>query len=151
MGKNGQDKEGVEDVSELSEGERILYGEKKTPLTVKQVEEGEAKVEGPKGGEYLLYNEQGAKHPLVSKPGNKRYASYAENLRKVGEWNRKDEKTWKHTGTKAKIQLVTSPAGFWTLDTENFDEDLDLPRYGFSNLENAKEEAEKILEKNPEG
>lgn len=141
----------VEKVNELQEGDRILFGDRATPLEVEEAEDGEAVVKGPNGGEYLLYDEKDAKHALVAKPGNKRYSSYAENLRRVGEWSKKDQRTWRHTGTGATIRLVKNQAGFWTLETESFDENLNLPKYGFSDLENAEDEVEKIIRTNPEG
>lgn len=141
----------VENLEQLAEGDRILFDDRATPLTVEEISEDGVKIQGPNGGEYELYTEEDAKHPLIGKPGNRRYSSYAKNLRKVGEWQKTGEKTWKHTDTGAKITLEKNSAGFWNLEIENFDEEVDLPKYGFSDLENAKEEAEKIVDKNPEG
>ncbi len=153
--KNREEKSGqpgpVEDLQELKEGDRVLFIDRTTPLEVEEVSEDGVKIKGPKGGEYELYTEKDAKHPLIAKPGNRRYSGYAKNLRKVGEWIKTGEKTWEHTDTGAKIGLEKNSAGFWNLKIENFDEDVDLPKYGFSDLENAVEEAEKIVEKNPEG
>lgn len=143
--------EEIENLQELEQADRVLFGDRATPLDVEEVSEDGVKIKGPKGGEYELYTEEDAKHPLIAKPGNRRYASYAENLRKVGEWEKEKEKTWKHTDTGAKISLVKNSAGFWNLEVENLDEELDLPKYGFSDKEKAREELEKIMDKNPEG
>lgn len=151
MSENQEESGSVNKVKELCEGERVLFGDRATPLEVKGVEKGEAKLEGPQGGEYLLYDEEDAKHPLVAKPDNRRYSSYAENLRKVGEWRKKGEKTWQHTGSGAEISLTKNSAGFWTLKTRNFDEKLDLPKYGFSSLQSAEEMIDDILKKYVEG
>lgn len=141
----------VKNVSDLKESDRILFGDRATPLEVEETKEDEAVVKGPNGGEYLLYDEEDAKHPLVAKPGNKRYASYAEDLRRVGEWVKKDDKAWRHTGTDAVISLVENEAGFWTLDTQRFDKNLDIPKYGFSSYEEAEDKAQKVLKGSPEG
>ncbi len=141
----------VEDLQDLKEGDRVLFNDRATPLEVEEVSEDGVKIKGPNGGKYELYTEEDAKHPLIAKPGNRRYSSYAKNLRKVGEWQKIGEKTWKHTDTDAEITLEKNSAGFWNLEIENFEEDVDLPKYGFSDLENAMEEAEKIVAKNPEG
>ena len=143
--------EKIENPQNLEERDRVLFDERATPLDVEEVSKEGVKIAGPKGGEYELYTEEDAKHPLIAKPGNRRYASYAKNLRKVGEWQKKSEKTWEHTDTGAQISLEKNSAGFWNLEIENFDEEIDLPKYGFSDLENAREEAEKIVDKNPEG
>lgn len=143
--------EEIQELDKLEEGDRVLFDDRAVPLTVEKAEEGEILVEGPHGGEYRIYNEEDAKHFLIAKPGKERYASYCRNLRRVGEWQKPDAKTWRHTDTDAEITIVKNSAGFWTLDVKNFDEDLDLPKYGFSDLENAEDEAEKIVAKNPEG
>jgi hypothetical protein len=141
----------VESVSDLREGDRILFGDRATPLEVEEKKENDALVRGPNGGEYLLYDEEDAKHPLVAKPGNKRYSSYAEDLRRVGEWIKKDTKTWRHTGSDAVIKLAKNKTGFWTLETQRFDQNLDVPKYGFSSREKAEDEVKKVLQDNPEG
>lgn len=105
---------------------------------------------GPNGGKYLLYDEEDAKHPLVAKPESKQYSSYAENLRRVGEWTRKDEETWKHTGTGAEIRLEKNSIGYWNIKVSNFEEQ-DTPMYGFTDREKAEEEVNKIVSSNPEG
>jgi hypothetical protein len=143
--------ENIEDLADLEGGDRVLFDERAKPLTVKEVGEEGIIVQGPNGGEYRIYDEEDAKHFLIAKPGKERYASYCRNLRRVGEWEKLDAKTWRHTDTEAEVSVVKNQAGFWTLDVKNFEEELDLPKYGFSDLENAEEEAEKFVEKNPEG
>ena len=150
MSKTSENK-GLKIIEELEEGDRILFNDRKNPLTVKKIGEEDLKVEGPKGGNYVLYTGEDAKYPLMAKPGGKKYSSYVKNLRKVGKWRKGGEKTWEHTKTDAKISLRENSVGFWTLDIQNFDEEIDLPEYGFSAFENALEEAEKIIENNPEG
>ena len=153
--KNSQGKnrgpEPIEDLQQLKKGDRVLYNERATPLEVEEVLEDAVMIKGPHGGEYELYDEEEAKHMLVAKPGSRRYSSYAKNLRKVWECKKTGEKTWKHRDNNAKIALKKNSAGFWNLEIEEFHEDIDLPKYGFSDLENAREEAEKIIDKNPEG
>ena len=151
MTQNQKDEKPFEVFHELEEGEKILFNDRKTPLTVKEIQEDEIQVAGPKGGQYILYTEEDAKHPLTAKPGNKKYSSYAKNLRKVGKWQKTNEKTWQHTKTNAEIKVKKNQVGFYTLETENFDQQIDLPKYGFSDLENALQEAQKIIKDNPEG
>lgn len=151
MPKDKEDQKQFELFHGLEEGEKILFNDRKTPLKVKEIREDEVQVAGPKGGQYILYTEEDAKHPLTAKPGNKKYSSYAKNLRKVGKWQKTGEKIWQHTKTQAKIKVKKNQVGFYTLETENFDQQIDLPKYGFSDLENATEEAQKIIKINPEG
>lgn len=138
----------VEDVKDLKPGDRILFGDRKTPLEVQKVEDDEAVVQGPKDGEYLLYDEDNADHPLVAKPGSKKYSSYAQNLRKVGEWIRKDDK-WIHTGSGAQIKLEKNQIGYWNIQVKDFQKP-DAPKYGFTNREKAREQVEKLVNSNPE-
>ena len=140
----------VNAIEDLSEGEKILYEGKSRPLEVKKIEENAVIVEGPLGGQYQLFEEDDAKHLLVSKPENKDYASYAKNVRRIGEWTEKDDK-YVHSDTEASVELYRNDAGFWSVKVEGMDADFDEPKYGFSNKENAEEEASKIVENNPEG
>lgn len=151
MPKNKENQKSFKILQELEEGEKILFNDRKTPLTVKKIRENQIEVAGPQGGEYILYTEEDAKHPLTAKPGNKKYSSYAKNLRKVGKWQKTHDKTWQHTKTGAEIKVKKNQAGFYTLETQKFDQQIDLPKYGFSDLENALEEANKIVNENPEG
>lgn len=134
--------------SELEEGQKILFNERKTPLTVEKVEEDRVLVAGPSGGEYEIYQEEDAL--LVCKPGNRRYSSYCKDLRDVGEWNREGD-TWKHSKTGAKVTLEKKENGFWTINSEKFGPEIDTPMYGYSNKEFAEEDAEKFVKNNPEG
>ena len=143
--------EEIKNLQDLEENDKILFEGRKQPLTVEKISEDGAIIRGPNGGEYKIYSEEDAKHFLIAKPGNEKYFSYCKNLRRIGEWEKLDQKTWQHTDTDAKITIIKNQAGFWTLEVENFDENLDLPKYGFSDLENAEKEAEKLVENNPEG
>jgi len=151
MPKDKEDQKSSKILQSLEEGEKILFNDRKTPLTVKNVQENEIEVAGPQGGKYILYREEDAKHPLTAKPGNKKYSSYAKNLRKVGKWQKTGEKTWQHTKTKAEMTVKKNQVGFYTIETRNLDQEIDLPKYGFSDLENALEETHKIIKDNPEG
>jgi len=150
MSKTSENK-GLKIFDELEKRDRILFNDRKTPLTVKEVRGEDLEVKGPQGGKYILYTEEDAKYPLMAKPGSKKYSSYVKNLRKVGKWQKENEKAWKHTKTNAKISLEQNSVGFWTLNIQKLDEQIDLPKYGFSDLENAVQEAEKIVNGNPEG
>lgn len=132
----------------FEEGDKILFNDRKTPLTVEEVKEEEMKVAGPSGGEYEIYYDGDTR--LVAKPGNRKYSSYCKDLRKVGEWNRKNDE-WIHSKTEASIELEKKDNGFWTLKSEKFEDELDNPMYGFSNKEAAIEEVEKFIGKRPEG
>ena len=142
--------EKINSIQNLEQGDKILYEGKSKPLKVKEVKEDKVIIAGPLGGKYQLFEEEDAKHLLVSKPGNKDYASYAKNVRKIGEWIKKEEK-YIHTDTEASVKLYKNKVGFWNVKVENIDADFDEPKYGFSNKEKAEEEASKIVEKNPEG
>ena len=128
--------------------DKILFNDRKTPLTVEQVKEEEMEVSGPSGGEYEIYYDGDTR--LVAKPGNRKYSSYCKDLRKVGEWIREDD-SWIHSKSEASIKLEKKDNGFWTLKSEKFEDELDNPMYGFSNREAALEEVEKFIENCPEG
>ncbi|MFB6147808.1 MAG: hypothetical protein ABEJ66_02895 [Candidatus Nanohaloarchaea archaeon] len=135
-------------LEELEEGDRILFNDRKHPLTVEAVDENRVHIEGPQGGEYILYRaEDDPETVLVSRKGNRRYASKVEDLRETGEWERKSEDRWEHS-SGTSIELVRNDSGFWTLETEL---EVELPKYGYSSREFAVEEAEKLVEDNPEG
>jgi hypothetical protein len=141
----------VESIQELEEGEKLLFKGRKTPLKVSKLEEDRALIEGPQGGEYQIFCAEESEKLLISKPGKRRYASYVENLRKVGKWDEKEENSWEHTSTGARIWLEQKDTGFWTIRSENFEKNLELPKYGFSDLESAEEELQKLFRENPEG
>ena len=128
--------------------DKILFNDRKTPLTVEQVKEEEMEVSGPSGGEYEIYYDGDTR--LVAKPGNRKYSSYCKDLRKVGEWIRTEDE-WIHSKSEASIKLEKKDNGFWTLKSEKFEDELDNPMYGFSNREAALEEVEKFIESCPEG
>ena len=132
----------------FEKGDKILFSDRKTPLTVEEVEDEEMKVSGPSGGEYEIYFDGDTR--LVAKPGNRKYSSYCKDLRKVGKWNRKGDE-WVHSKSEASISLVKKDNGFWELKSDEFGDELDNPMYGFSNKEAAEEEVEKFVGKNPEG
>ncbi|MFB6099692.1 MAG: hypothetical protein ABEK16_00315 [Candidatus Nanohalobium sp.] len=133
-------------LEELSEGDRVLFNDRATPLEVEKVDEDAVIVAGPKGGEYELYEDDGTL--LVCKKGSRRYSSYCEDLRKVGEWKR-DGDEWKHSKTGVRVWLEEDDNGFWTVESDTFEPDN--PMYGFSSKEFAVEEAESIVEGNPAG
>lgn len=135
---------------ELKENDRILFNNRSVPLTVKKRISDGVIVEGPNGGEYELYTNEGAK--LVSKKNSRKYSSYAENIRKVGKWLREEKNIWKHSKTDAKIQIRKNSAGFFKINFEGFDSnEIDQPKYGYSEREFAEEDVKKLIKKNPEG
>lgn len=134
--------------SKLSEGQKILFNDRKTPLTVEKVEDDRVLVAGPSGGKYEIYQEEEAL--LVCKPGNRRYSSYCKDLRDVGEWDREGD-IWKHSKTGAKVTLEKKDNGFWTINSEKFGPKIDTPMYGYSKKEFAEDDAEKFVKNNPEG
>lgn len=142
--------EEIKKPGELEKGDKILFKGRSRPLKVEKADEEKALIKGPLGGEYELFDAEDAKHLLVSKPGDRDYASYAENVRKIGEWKKKEDE-FTHTDTEASVKLYRNEAGFWNVKIDGLDADFDRPRYGFSNKEKAMEEALKIVEKNPEG
>ncbi len=133
-------------LEKFEEGDKVLFNDRKTPLEVVEAFEDEIFVEGPNGGEYEIYLDEGTL--LVSKKGNRRYSSYCEDLRKIGEWIREDD-TWRHSKSSAEVSLEQNENGYWFVRSEKFE--VDNPMYGFSSKEFAVEEAEKIIGKNPEG
>lgn len=135
---------------ELEEGDRILFNDRKIPLEVAEVEEDRVIVEGPGGGEYEIYEDEGTL--LWSKKGNRRYSSYCKDLRKVGKWSREDD-TWTHSKTDAEIRVVKNDVGYWTIESEEIDveKDVELPLYGYSDYETVEKEVEKFVEKHPDG
>ncbi len=138
------------DIAEISENDYVLFNDRKQPLEVTEAGEEKLLVEGPHGGEYVIF--PAPDDPdilLVAKPGNRQYASRVEDLRAVGYWE-KDGDRWEHTGTGAAIDIVQNDAGNWTLAVEGM-EPPDLPGYGFLEREGAVEAAERFVAQNPEG
>ncbi len=141
----------MEELGDLQEGDRILFNDRKMPLTVQETEKDSVLVEGPNGGRVRLFRAEETDDVLYCRPGNRDYASYLENLRKTGRWKKNSRKIWTHTGSGADLKLVKNEAGFWTVQTQDFNENLDLPKYGFSSREDAEEKIHEIMEKYPEG
>ncbi|MFB6291776.1 MAG: hypothetical protein ABEI58_00090 [Candidatus Nanohaloarchaea archaeon] len=135
----------------LKEGDHVLFNERKVPLEVSAVDENRVHIDGPHGGEYVMFVAEDTDDLLVrNKKSGRRYATYVEDLREVGEWTQEDENRWTHSKTGAFIQLAKNDSGFWTIETD-LDTELDLPKYGYSQREFAVEDIEKLMEKNPEG
>ncbi len=137
-------------MNDIEEGDRVLFNDRKQPLTV--VESGAEKllVEGPNGGEYVIFPAPDDPDVLlVAKPGNRQYASKVEALRTVGYWEREDQNRWRHTGTGATVEVVENSAGNWTLDVDGI-EPPELPGYGFLAEEDAVAAAEKFIQDNPD-
>ena len=135
-------------LEKFNKNDRVLFNGRKTPLTVDEASKEELIVKGPKGGEYKIYFDN--ETLLVCKPGNEDYSSYCKDLRKTGEWTRKGDE-WHHSKSEASIKLVKKDNGFWTIESDKFSEELDLPMYGYSGKEYAVEDVEKFVDKKPEG
>lgn len=135
---------------ELEEDDRILFNDRKMPLEVSEVEDERAVVQGPGGGEYEIYRD--GETLLWSKKGNRRYSSYCNDLRKVGEWEREDD-VWKHSKTGKALVIEKNEIGYWTIKSEDFEltKDIELPMYGYNDRDEAVKEVEKFIEKHPEG
>lgn len=138
---------------ELEEGEKILFDSRAQPLEVSNIEDDQIQIEGPSGGEYILFIAEEQQRVLISKEGNRDYASYIENLRKVGKWQKKENDNWQHSKSGAELKLEKNETGYWTIKTDDFDvkKEVDLPLYGYSGKEFAEEDIEKIIKNNPEG
>ncbi len=135
------------ELEEIEKGDLVLFNERKVPLEVEEVEEEEVHVKGPLGGEYVIYLAETGDLLVRNRKSSSRYASYIEDLRTVGRWE-KTGNGWKHSKSGTKIELRKTEAGFWTLETGL---EVDLPKYGYANRESAVDEARKLMEKNPEG
>ncbi len=137
----------------LEEDDRILFDSRAQPLKVVEVEDDQIKIEGPSGGEYILFVAEEQERVLVSKEGGRDYASYIENLRKVGEWEKTGENKWEHSKSETEFKLEKKETGYWTIKTDDFniEEEIDLPLYGYSDREFAEEDLKKFIKKHPEG
>lgn len=140
------------ELPELEEGDLVLFNDRKIPVEVTAVDENRLHVEGPHGGEYIIFPAEETDDLLVrNKKSGREYATYCRELREIGRWEREDD-TWRHTKTGAEIALERNEAGFWTLASDEFDlEELDLPLYGYSEKEFAVEDAEEFISRHPEG
>lgn len=133
----------------LSEGEKVLFGERQMPLTVAEVGKDRVHLEGPQGGEYIVFVAKEQERLLIATKGRREYASYIEELRKVGRWVEK-ELTWTHSKTGAEVRLKQNEIGRWTVET-SLETDFAPPKYGYADKESALEDAEKLVEQHPEG
>ena len=136
------------DLEKFEVGDKVLFNDRKTPLDVVEASSEKLLVRGPAGGEYKIYFDNDTL--LVCKPGNEDYSSYCKELRDVGEWVRDSDK-WRHSKSEALIEIVEKDNGFWTLESEKFGDELDIPMYGYSGKEYAIEDVEKFVGKRPEG
>lgn len=140
-------------LNEIKEGDRILFKGRKEPLTVEEKGEDCIYIKGPQGGDYVIF--EAPDDPdilLISNRGNREYSSLAENLREVGKWEKQGERVWRHSKTDAEISITDNDIGFHQIEVKGLDKSrLDLPKYGFSEMENAVEEAENIIKDYPEG
>ncbi|MFQ3275623.1 MAG: hypothetical protein ACI9LV_000977 [Candidatus Nanohaloarchaea archaeon] len=137
------------ELEELEEGDKILFNDRKQPLEVSKLEEDRVLVKGPGGGEYEIYEDDGTL--LWSKEGNRRYSSYCNDLRTVGSWERENDK-WEHS-SGTTIKLEKNEIGYWTIKAEGIEieDELDLPKYGYSDKEKVEKDVEKVVRKHPEG
>lgn len=140
----------VETLKQLEEGDKILFEGRKIPLEITG-EKGEHTydVKGPQGGEYILFKAENQEKLLVAPKGRRSYASYIEDLRKVGRWIR-EEDIWRHSKTGKKVSLEKNEIGRWTIETD-LKTGFEPPKYGYSDKESALEDAEDIVKENPEG
>ncbi len=132
----------------FEEGDKVLFNNRKTPLTASKIEEERMLVKGPAGGEYEIYYDGDTQ--LVAKLGNRKYSSYCKELRKVGKWNKKEDE-WVHSKSEASIKIEKKNNGFWTIKSDKFEDELDNPMYGFTSKDSAVEEVEQFISKKPEG
>lgn len=137
----------------LEKEDTILFDSRAQPLRVVEIKKDKIKIEGPSGGEYILFVAEEQNRVLISKEGNRDYASYIENLRKVGEWQKKGKNNWKHSKSGAEFKLEKKDTGYWTIKASKSDleEELNLPLYGYSDREFAEEDVQKVIKKHPEG
>lgn len=136
------------DLADLSPGDRILFNDKKQPLTVTSVDGDKVAIEGPKGGSYVLFQDDDT--ILVSTSGNRRYASPVSGLRVVGEWKQVSELRWEHSRSGATIAVEENEIGKWTVRTDGVP--LDEPvGYGYTKQKYAREHALNIIRDHPEG
>jgi hypothetical protein len=137
----------------ISRGDRILYNEKQQPLTVTAVREDAVEVDGPQGGEYLLFRAPDDPETILeSQSGNREYSRQVTDLRITGEWQQTADDQWEHTVTGATVRLDETGAGYWTVVIEGFSgETPDIPAYGFTEKSIARETAGDFMDAHPEG
>lgn len=139
----------IETFESLKEGDRILFNNRQMPLEVAEVGEERAHVNGPQGGDYILFKAEEQERLLVATKGRREYASYTEDLRKVGKWLQEDD-IWKHSKTGAEVRMEKNEIGRWTVKT-SLEADFAPPKYGYADRDSAFEDAEKLVSKHPEG
>ncbi|MDY6777212.1 MAG: hypothetical protein SVU32_00975, partial [Candidatus Nanohaloarchaea archaeon] len=128
------------DLDRFDRNDFVLYGDRKQPLKVIESRDDLLRVEGPRGGEYILFYSDDGETLLEATPGNRQYASAVDDLRSVGRWEQQDDGVYEHSGTGDRIEIVKNDAGFWTIETTL--DDVDLPGYGYTEREMAEEKAE---------
>lgn len=139
----------IETFRSLEEGDRILFNDRQIPLEVDERDDNRLHVKGPQGGEYIVFEAEEQERLLIAPKGRRSYAAYLDDLREVGKWI-EEENVWKHSKTGATVELVENEIGRWTVET-SLDADFSPPKYGYSDRESAEEDAEKLVEKHPEG
>lgn len=139
----------VETFKSLEEGDRILFNDRQVPLEVAERDDNRLHVNGPQGGEYIVFKAEEQERLLIAPKGRRSYAAYLDDLREVGKWMQ-DGNSWEHSKTGATVELVENEIGRWTVET-SMDADFSPPKYGYADKESAVEDAEKLVEKNPEG
>lgn len=136
---------------DLEEGDKVLFNDRSEPLTVRKVEDERILVEGPGGGEYEIYEAEETDDLLFCKEGNRRYSSYCRELRNVGEWRKREDNLWRHSKTGNEIRLEKNDIGYWTIESSLPLNEIEAPRYGYSDREEAEKDIKKVIRKNPEG
>lgn len=138
-------------MDDIETGDRVLFNEKKQPLDVVEAGEEKLLLEGPNGGEYVIFPApDDPEQLLVAAPGNRQYASAVQDLRTVGRWENDGEDAWRHTGSGAAVAVVQNDAGNWTLAVDGI-APPDLPGYGFLERADAVAAAEEFMRAHPEG
>ncbi len=137
-------------LEDIQEGDKILFNDRSQPLTVEKIEDERVLVEGPSGGEYEIYEAEDTEDLLFCKKGNRRYSSYCRDLRKVGEWNKEGDE-WEHSKTGNYIRLGKNDIGYWVIESSLPLNEIDSPKYGYSDREEAEKDIKKVVRKNPEG
>lgn len=152
MPKQNQDfKDELEVFNSLDKGDKILFNERKTPLTVTEIKEDKTLVDGPKTASYEIYRENEVL--LFCTQGNRKYSSYCRDLEKTGQWEKQKENYYEHSKTGETVSISKNSIGRWQIEsTVDIDKGkYDLPLYGFNDLEVAEKTLEKIVRDNPRG
>lgn len=127
----------------FEDGDFILYGDRKQPLTVKDAREDRLLVEGPQGGEYVLFYADDGETLLEATPGKRQYASAVDAVREVGHWEEREEGHFVHSKTGDTIDVEQNETGFWTIETTLGD--VDVPQYGYTERDKAIEKAKSLV------